>query len=212
MYHLFWFKYSMGSEGSIQSNINYILTLSHRVKFCITPWLYQSVIHELGAEVALDILCIYSEEEVIWFSDMLLYMLPKGYNLSLIVPIWTQYDDCIVCPEYLPEWYIAHPMGKGMYASSFSEIWYRMCHNPIDKNSWHMPKITSKYHISFLYFLSYIPHISAIEKVGTWVEWYLWEVVCDVGAESLIPRIFAWKVFDWSWYIICVHSFGDIEL
>ncbi|MFZ2336924.1 MAG: hypothetical protein WAW59_01330 [Patescibacteria group bacterium] len=70
---------------------------------CIISTLDESIIHELGTEVTLDILCIHSEEEVIWFSDMSLYVFPERLDLSLIVPIWTQYDDCIIRSQYPPK-------------------------------------------------------------------------------------------------------------
>jgi hypothetical protein len=101
---------------------------------CIISALDESIVHELGTEVALDILSIYSEEEVIWFSDMLLYMLSEGYNLRLIMPIWTQYDDRIICPYDLPERYIVHSVCEGMDTSPLPEIGHRMSHYPIDKN------------------------------------------------------------------------------
>lgn len=98
MYHLFGLEYSMGAEGSVKNLIDDILCLSNRDKSCIISTLSECIIHELGTKVALHVFCIYPEEEVVWFSDVFLYIFLEYTYLIIIMPIWTQYNNRIICP------------------------------------------------------------------------------------------------------------------
>lgn len=134
MYHLFRLEYSMSTEGLIKNGIDDILCPPDREESCVISTLCECIIHELGAEVALDILSIYSEEEVIWFSDMFLYIFLEYAYLIMLMPIWTQYDDRIICSYELPERQVTHSVREGMNTSTLTEIGHRMRYYPIDKN------------------------------------------------------------------------------